>query len=117
VQKLALDPALFNRLGASWALFPDHVVFLGARPFTYTGVKDFQKDRERGLDAPELVFILGCGVFARPGFSQAKYLQLRCYSEVMLRQGAQDQIAVLAESDIAELLDWDAERYRLSLSR
>jgi rhamnose utilization protein RhaD (predicted bifunctional aldolase and dehydrogenase) len=117
VQKLALDPALFDRLGASWALFPDHVVFLGARPFTYTGVEDFQQDRERALDAPELVFILGCGVFARPGFSQAKYLQLRCYSEVMLRQGAQDQIAVLAESDIAELLDWDAERYRLSLSR
>jgi hypothetical protein len=56
-------------------------------------------------------------VYARPGFNQAKHLQLRCYLDVMLRQGPQHQIAVLTQSDILELLDWDAERYRIMLSR
>jgi rhamnose utilization protein RhaD (predicted bifunctional aldolase and dehydrogenase) len=117
LQRLALEPALFHRLEASWALFPDHVVFLGPRPFTYTSVADFQNDRTLGAAAPELVFILGYGVFARPSFNQTKHLQLRCYLDVMLRQGAQHQIAVLTQSDILELLDWDAERYRIMLSR
>ena len=32
IQQLALDQVLFARMARDWALYPDHVVFLGARP-------------------------------------------------------------------------------------
>jgi rhamnose utilization protein RhaD (predicted bifunctional aldolase and dehydrogenase) len=66
---------------------------------------------------PELVFICGLGVFALPSFGLAKQAQLRCYYDVLSRQKQHKLLNVLNAEQIAELLNWDAERYRMHLAK
>lgn len=116
VQQLATDPGLFARLPSQWALYPDHVVFLGAHPHVADDVAGLERAVAQGQEAPELVFVRGLGVFAQPGFSNAKQVQLRCYFDVLVRQGTAP-VRTLDTADIGELLNWDAEQYRMSLSK
>ena len=116
VQQLATDASLFARLPSQWALYPDHVVFLGAHPSVVDDLAGLEQAIAQGQGAPELVFVRGLGVFAQPGFSNAKQVQLRCYFDVLVRQG-DAPVRTLSDTDIGELLNWDAEQYRMSLSK
>jgi rhamnose utilization protein RhaD (predicted bifunctional aldolase and dehydrogenase) len=100
IAQLALDPQLFAQLAEGWALCPDHVVFLGPKAHVAPG--------------PELVFVRGEGVYAMPGFNAAKLAQLRCYYDVLARHNGAP-LATLTDSDVAALLNWDAEQYRMAL--
>ena len=116
LHQLALNMDLYNRLETDWALYPDHVVFLGARAYSYKSWDALKKENKTKMELPELVFILGKGVFVKPTFSKAKYEQLRCYYNVMVRQNNLLSIKVITDEQIAELLNWDAEQYRQSIS-
>lgn len=113
IQQLALNPELFKRLDIDWALYPDHLVFLGARASAYKTWGTFVGEHEQ----PELIFILGQGVFAKPTFNKAKHAQLRCYYDVIVRQNQNSSIKVLSNAHIAELLNWDAEQYRQLIAK
>lgn len=115
IQQLALNPELFKRLDTDWALYPDHLVFLGARAFAYKTWEAFVDENEH--EQPELVFILGQGIFAKPTFNKAKHAQLRCFYDVIARQNTPLKIRHLSSTHIAELLSWDAEQYRMNLSK
>jgi rhamnose utilization protein RhaD (predicted bifunctional aldolase and dehydrogenase) len=117
IRQLALDPALFDRLERDWALYPDHVVFLGGRPYCYSTIGDFLGDWPDDKASPEIVFIRSMGVMARAGISAAKLAQLRCYYDVLTRQAPREGLATLRPDQIAELLNWDAEKYRIGLSK
>jgi rhamnose utilization protein RhaD (predicted bifunctional aldolase and dehydrogenase) len=112
IQQLALDPTLFGRLASSWALFPDHVVFLGPRAHAYDSARAMAARQA----SPELVFIGGDGVYAKASFGLAKLAQLRCYYDVLARHGGDGELATLTEAQIADLLNWDAEQYRMALA-
>lgn len=101
IAQLALDAQLFAQLAHGWALFPDHVVFLGPKAHVTPGA--------------ELVFVRGEGVYAKVGFGAAKLAQLRCYYDVLARHNGAP-LATLTDSDVAELLNWDAEQYRMALA-
>ena len=111
-----LIPEFFNRLNADWALYPDHVVFLGPKPNCYDTVETFLEHLEKGA-SPELVFLKDLGVFSLPGFSKAKQLQLKCYHDVLVRQKYDIRLKVLNEQEISELLNWEAEKYRKSIEK
>jgi rhamnose utilization protein RhaD (predicted bifunctional aldolase and dehydrogenase) len=117
VQQLALNAELFNRLASQWALYPDHVVFLGAKAYAYTTWEAFGEEHNGKQELPELVFILGNGVFVKPSFNKAKSAQLRCYYDVLARQIPCLPAEGLTPAQIAELLNWDAEQYRMNLSK
>jgi rhamnose utilization protein RhaD (predicted bifunctional aldolase and dehydrogenase) len=118
LHQLATDPRLYGRLAKFWALYPDHVVFLGARASLHASVPALTQVLDHQADAPpELVFVQGLGVFARESFSVAKSAQLRCYLDVLARQPADAVIRALTMDQIAELLDWDAERYRQAMAK
>ena len=116
IQNLVFSPHSFSRLNKYWVLYPDHVVFLGPHPYIYDSIDDFLLKLKDYKDMPELIFIQNVGVFSLISFDQAKVEQLRCYSEVLIRQKANSRIRSLDEAEIAELLNWDAEKYRISLS-
>lgn len=107
IQQLALDNVMFDQLSSAWALYPEQVVFLGPRANCF----------EQPADVPPgltgAVFVRGVGVFAPPNFGAAQIAQLRCYYDVLARQSMPVKFRVLSESEVADLLDWDAEKYRM----
>jgi len=115
IHQLAMDMTLFNRLSSSWALCPDHVVFLGARPACYSSIDGFRSKIDDSGFRPEVIFIRDVGVFTQPNFNAGQTAQLRCYYDVLARQPERAEVNVLNNDQIAELLDWDAERYRIKL--
>lgn len=117
IHQLAIDAILFNRLSLNWALYPDHVVFLGPRPACYVSVDALCAELMQTCWQPELIFVQGVGVFTQPGFGAGKLAQLRCYYDVLSRQPEAGDIKTLDDEQIAELLNWDAERYRMQLSK
>ncbi|MCY0387561.1 class II aldolase/adducin family protein [Robbsia sp. Bb-Pol-6] len=117
VQGLALDAGLLARVERDWALYPDHVVFLGAQAIVRDGPCAFADVLPDAGVFPELVFVRRHGVFAHSGFSIAKQVQLRCYADVLVRQGETDALYSLSQQDIGQLLNWDAERYRMTLNK
>lgn len=117
VQQLALDPILFKRLQSDWVLFPDHVVFLGSKSYTYCSWDDCIAQESALADWPELIVIENTGVFVRPDFSLAKTAQLVCYYDVISRVAPNAQLEPLDEAAIYALLNWDAEKHRQQMAQ
>lgn len=117
IHQLALDAILFERLNSDWALYPDHVVFLGARPACYDSLDILVEESVQSKACPELAFVRNIGVFASHGFNTAKQAQLRCYYDVISRLPEGCVVNSLTDEQIAELLDWDSERYRIHMSQ
>lgn len=116
IQQLAQNSLFFNRLESDWALYPDHVVFLGSRAYFYESWREFFEKNNLVQILPELIFIKNEGVFVSPNFGLSKAVQLRCYYDVISRIPASVVLNPLSEFDIATLLNWDAEKLRQTLS-
>ena len=117
IHQLALNADLFNRLDSDWALYPDHVVFLGPRAYTYKTWEALGEQIKSKYEQPELVFIRGGGAFVRLTFNKTKEAQLRCYYDVMSRQEPMINLIELDSGQIDELLNWDAEHHRANLAK
>jgi len=116
IHNLAINPYFFSRVKNDWALYPDHVVFLGPKAYCYDSVRLLNEYLIDNL-APELIFIEGQGVFAVPGFSVTKQIQLKCYFDVIVRQSVDINLRTIDEQQIDQLLNWDAEYYRRQVAK
>jgi len=114
VHQLAINPSLFKRLEHDWAVCPDHVVFLGAQAEIYKSVDELNEKLLNAYKKPEMVFIFGVGVFTIENFAMAKLAQIRCYYDIISRVSKSSHINTLNEFQIAELLNWEAEQFRMS---
>lgn len=117
INQLAVDPRLFERLERDWALYPDHVVFLGARPCLIEDRHSGKVSSLVGGKAPEIVFCKDVGVFSQGELNAAKRAQLRCYYDVLARQSPGQELSALSQQAVASLLNWDAEAYRQSIAK
>ena len=109
INNLALDENCFTHVCKNWALYPDHVVFLGRNSFCYDSVEEFSSSNV----GPDLLFIKGAGVYTLPKFSRAKLDQLRCYYDVIVRLDINHKIRALNDKEIDKLINWDLEKYRI----
>jgi len=116
VHQLATNPRLFERLSSNWALYPDHVVFLGAAPHKYKTIEEFKQNLFDERELPDVVFLEGLGVFVLGKINRAKLAQLRCFYDVLSRQPNGVTVRSLTEGQVLELTDWDAEKYRQRIS-
>lgn len=112
VHALACNTVLLKRLSNDWALYPDHIVFLGEKAYVYADWESFASDP----NTPDLIFIAHQGVYIKESFSQAKRTQLRCYYDVLIRN-ADYPLSTLDAHSIGELLNWDAEHYRIHMEK
>lgn len=101
------DGALKVARGGS--LYPDHVVFLGHA----IAVSDAP---DTLADVPACV-VPGEGVLLRDDLPAAADWMVHALSEVTTRLGPDDRLRYLTLDEEAELLNWDAEKYRQALSR
>lgn len=107
LNRLATIPELYGRLKQDWALYPDHVVFLGAMPVCVGQNEVLPPD-----NPPLLFFKEGEGIWVSDTFGKVHHLQLRCYYEVLIRQPFGNRLHSLSPEQIYELQSWDAEIYR-----
>lgn len=101
---MAHDPRI-TRIVTAGSYYPDHVVFLGpALP---------QADH---AGHPPAILTPGKGVTLRADATPSQAAMLRCLSDVMARLPEDWKPQAIGEAAEAELLDWDAEKYRQALA-
>lgn len=117
---LAFSDRLQHRMPGGWALYPDHVVFLGPQaPLfdSWDALSTRLAQADAAADAPDLAIVRGAGVYVTSQFNRAKELQLGCYFDVLVRQPDDAKLKELSDRQVAELLNWDAEAYRRQLAK
>ncbi len=85
--------------------YPDHVVFLGS------GLPLFLPDETRPA-----AIIARKGVVAPLSATPAQKAMARCLADVLSRVPSNWHIEMLSAEAEAELLNWDAEKYRQALA-
>lgn len=102
------------------SLYPDHVIFCGVAA-TALGTGKSADDlvarlSAEGLAAPPLLLVPGRGaLIARDASAGARALA-RCLGDVLARVPEDAPLTYLTERQNAELIDWDAEKYRRALN-
>jgi rhamnose utilization protein RhaD (predicted bifunctional aldolase and dehydrogenase) len=112
VGRFAKDNGLMRRVRCQWALYPDHVVFLGAQPAILDANFTSLDLTETANKKPPFIFSENDGVYQSLDVTAAQKSQLRCYYDVIVRQGESEVLSVLGDQQVFELLNWDAEKYR-----
>ena len=115
IDALATD-AVSLAIAAKGALYPDHVVFLGAVPAIreQAGLQGFRWD-----DDPTAPYVIvpQLGVLLRHDISANALAMLACWGMLASRLPSPDNLVALPEQAIRDLTGWDAEKYRQSLER
>ncbi len=112
---LALDPMCLEMTRQHWVLYPDHAVFLGGHATVITLAEVYAGCLQRMAVKPPLVLIESCGVLLSDNITATQLAMLCCYVDVILRL-LTTSVASLKAEQIAELIDWEAEKYRQALS-
>jgi rhamnose utilization protein RhaD (predicted bifunctional aldolase and dehydrogenase) len=100
------------------SLYPDHVVFLGPGIVT-TESAETAADAARRAGRPDapMVIVPGAGVLLHDTAMPSARALARCLADVTCRLTSDDCVDPLSAADEAQLLNWDAEKYRQSLDR
>lgn len=114
---IALDGEALALARGEWVLMPDHAVFLGAQALVLAPEADALEVLKRWDSPPACLVVAGVGVLCRTGLDRNAQALLDCFAEVALRLPSAQAAEPLAAAEIAELLGWEAETYRRSLSR
>lgn len=101
---LARDPVATKR-AVTGTYYPDHVVFLGPALPT--------RDHD---GAPPAILVEGAGVALRQGATDSQKAMLKCLSDVLSRIPSDWSLDPIGSEAEAELLNWDAEKYRQALA-
>jgi rhamnose utilization protein RhaD (predicted bifunctional aldolase and dehydrogenase) len=117
INNLVHNSILFQRLKTSWCLYPDHIVFLDHKANCFDNLDEFVQFIKNSESTPKIIFIRNYGIFSLKKMNLSEKFQLRCYYDVIIRQSENSKLDVLSKSQINELLNWDAEKYRINLSK
>lgn len=111
VNQLATNTKLTLRLRGDWALYPDHIVFLGEKAIVISDTDDLDILAKTSIN-PNFIFVTGRGVYENASTTDAQKAQLRCYYDVLVRQISSEKLISLTSTQVTDLLSWDAEKYR-----
>jgi Uncharacterized conserved protein len=117
---MAID-ATQRAIAVGGSLYPDHVVFLGPAVVSLGLDQDIagllQARAEAGLDVPAVLLVPDVGVLLRKNLSAAALAMVDCLAMVLARIPGALTVRYLTVEQEAALIDWDAEKYRKSLSQ
>ncbi len=114
VSALATIPHLFQR-ATSGTYYPDHIVFLGpAMP----ALSSSELARLNPVEFPvPAVLVEGEGVYLKSDAKPAQRAMLDCIYHVLTRIPPDWALLPIGHDAEAELLNWDAEKYRQTLAK
>jgi rhamnose utilization protein RhaD (predicted bifunctional aldolase and dehydrogenase) len=114
VNELACNHELLDKIDSNWALYPDHVVFLGERPNLTTNIeygRNFVSSQKVSY-----IIVRDCGVYINDNALKSVVAQLVCYADVLVRQSKNHELNPLSSLEIDELINWDSEKFRVNNS-
>ena len=111
INRLSTNSYLISRVQNDWALYPDHVVFLGDSAIVIDDTTAEYKSEIIGRN-PDFIFVKQQGVLECKAITSAKKAQLRCYYDVLVRQPPTEKLESLTQINIKEILNWEAEIFR-----
>ncbi len=111
-ESLAQGPLSAARVTAG-CYFPDQVVFTG-RKVPSIPPAEFSSRPEVTANA---VLVPGSGIYLRDGLPDAAHDTILCLVDVLLRIPEEWNPQPLSSEETAELIHWDAEKYRQKLAR
>jgi rhamnose utilization protein RhaD (predicted bifunctional aldolase and dehydrogenase) len=114
VNMLAANTELISRIKNDWALYPDHIVFLGEEATIVSDARELVK-LLKSAASPNFIFVMGKGVYESPQITNVHRAQLRCYYDVLTRQVNSEKLISFSGLQVAELLNWDSEKYRQNI--
>ena len=101
------------------SLYPDHVIFLGAGSVVASSGENAasvqRRLRGQGAHDPLSILFPGKGVLMHESASESALAMARCLSDVTARIPPGAIIRYLTDTENDQLLNWDAEKYRISL--
>ncbi|MGC1428509.1 MAG: class II aldolase/adducin family protein, partial [Albidovulum sp.] len=104
---IALDPKRLA-MATGGSLYPDHVIFCG--------VGALAAEAPPEGDGPPMVLIPGKGALLRADASAGTWALSQCLGDVLMRVPDDAKLHYLTLEQNGELLNWDAEKYRLALN-
>jgi rhamnose utilization protein RhaD (predicted bifunctional aldolase and dehydrogenase) len=120
VHSIALDDILYNYCtNETGVLYPDQAVFLGPSMPCYRGELDRQNfvDFVKQYDNSPFLIIKGKGVLVAKDAKIDVDEMLRCHVRVLSHIPNGSTLNYLTSIEVARLLDWEPEKYRLSLEK
>lgn len=120
LHSIASDPKNCQ-MAAGGNLYPDHVIFLGEKLCVAApnedalGIEEKYSSNGRGL--PPIVLFPGKGVLVKKDIPQGALALARCLADVVVRLPQEARLRYLTDQENAELLGWDAEKYRQQLNQ
>jgi rhamnose utilization protein RhaD (predicted bifunctional aldolase and dehydrogenase) len=105
------------RIAASGSLYPDHVIFLGVGSTIAGPHENAAAVVARTAVAPMSILFPGKGVLMRRDANAGAEAMARCLADVAARVDGAARLNYLSPKENAELLNWDAEKYRQELNR
>jgi rhamnose utilization protein RhaD (predicted bifunctional aldolase and dehydrogenase) len=119
IHALARDPEMLA-IAAKGSLYPDHVVFLGPVMAVASAPDQagrLAQDYRAGMDeTPPCILVSGHGVLLDRAPRFGVEAMLRCLADVLMRIPSGVRLRYLTVDEVAELVDWDAEKYRKALN-
>ncbi len=116
MNSLVFSNEIYSQLNHLWPICPDHLVFLGPKPYLYDHVDDFIESKDATYQPP-LVFVKNTGIYIHTDiFTKIHFIQLQCFVDILLHLDRFDQIPVIPKNEIKKLLNWDAEKYRKQIN-
>jgi rhamnose utilization protein RhaD (predicted bifunctional aldolase and dehydrogenase) len=105
------------RIGAGGNLYPDHVIFLGRALAIAAPGETARAIVEKSGETPPVILFPGTGVLVRRDAGAGALAMARCFADMGLRIPEGARLRYLTHAENAELLGWDAEKYRQELNR
>ena len=114
MNSVVFSDEIYSQLNRLWPICPDHLVFLGHRPYLYDHFDDFLDSENTSFQSP-LIFVKNKGIYIHKGIFTK--IQLQCFIDILLRLDRYEGIPVIPENEIQKLLNWDAEKYRQQMNQ
>ena len=102
-----------TRHATGGSLYPDHVIFCGVGAVSIGIDEIFEMTFD---NAPVFIIIPDKGVVVRRDASKGSHALVQCLGDVLLRTPPDAVLNYLTEEQNYELIDWDAEKYRLAMN-
>jgi rhamnose utilization protein RhaD (predicted bifunctional aldolase and dehydrogenase) len=120
VHSLAFDQVALEIVGKG-SLYPDHVVFLGPGPIptmkTYEAQDYLSLSFVNTSQYHQAIIVVGNGVIIHKSLSEGAEVMLHCLANTLLRIQPQYDLRYLTKEEEAELMGWDAEKYRKKIQQ